>query len=519
MSAKELLEKAPEIKYPEVAWGRREPLPRERPAVPTMPADMVPEALRVWLVDSANRACLPLEMLAVPAIVAASGLIGRSASVKPREYSDWVVVPNLWGAIVAMPGFIKSDAMAEALRPVHRLEASARAGHKRLALEAKVEQMELEAQLRAAKGRAGKGQSVRGAMLSIQTRLEALEATPEKRYTTQDTTVEKLGELLRDNPRGIILVRDELASWVSSLEQEDSATARGFFLSAWNGTGGYTFDRIGRGTVHIPAACVSVLGTIQPGPLTAIFDRLRRDNTRADGLLQRFQVLVWPDRLPEWQAPTSWPDSGARDRAATVFERLNALEFRSPDDEENLEPQLLRFDNEAGQAFAEWHDNLEARLRGDELDEWPHFKSHLSKYRSLAPSLAVVFHLIESAGREDWSGWADLTPVSLEAVNLALDWCEFLELHARKVYASETNTDAQAAHLLANRIEAGNLLHGMRVRDLKRAGWRGLAEDGRADVALSALEGLGWLKVVELDTGGRASEVVLLHPELREGKI
>jgi hypothetical protein len=42
---------------------------------------------------------------------------------------------------------------------------------------------------------------------------------------------------------------------------------RAFYCEAWNGTGAYTYDRIGRGTLHIRAACVSVLGGIQPGPL------------------------------------------------------------------------------------------------------------------------------------------------------------------------------------------------------------------------------------------------------------
>jgi Protein of unknown function (DUF3987) len=42
---------------------------------------------------------------------------------------------------------------------------------------------------------------------------------------------------------------------------------RAFYCEAWNGTGAYTYDRIGRGTLHIRAACLSVLGGIQPGPL------------------------------------------------------------------------------------------------------------------------------------------------------------------------------------------------------------------------------------------------------------
>jgi len=36
---------------------------------------------------------------------------------------------------------------------------------------------------------------------------------------------------------------------------------RAFYCEAWNGTSAYTYDRIGRGTVHIRAACLSVLGS------------------------------------------------------------------------------------------------------------------------------------------------------------------------------------------------------------------------------------------------------------------
>ena len=47
---------------------------------------------------------------------------------------------------------------------------------------------------------------------------EAMETTPppvRQRYLTQDTTVEKLGELLRDNPRGVLIYRDELIGFLA----------------------------------------------------------------------------------------------------------------------------------------------------------------------------------------------------------------------------------------------------------------------------------------------------------------
>src|SRR3989442_15687344 len=88
-----------------------------------------------------------------------------------------------------------------------------------------------------------------------------------KRYLVNDTTVEKLGELLNHHPNGLLLFRDELSGWLHTMDRPGHENDRAFCCEAWNGTSGYTYDRIGRGTLHIRAACLSVLGGIQPGPL------------------------------------------------------------------------------------------------------------------------------------------------------------------------------------------------------------------------------------------------------------
>jgi hypothetical protein len=500
-----------------IEWQALQPLPDERPNAPTLPPEMLPDVLRPWLVDVASRACLPLEMLAAPALVALSGLIGRSAVIKPLKFSDWTVTPNLWGGVVAPPGSMKSDAISEAFRPLSKLEKQAREAHEKAMLEREVKKVTLETTLSAAKGRAKKGKASDDEIKSIITQLREVEAAPEKRYTTQDVTVEKLGEVLRDNPRGITVLRDELASWIASLEQEDNTTARGFFLTAWNGNSDYTFDRIGRGTTYIPGACVSVFGGIQPKPLDAVFNRLRNDPTRADGMLQRFQVMVYPDGLPEWHNPTSWPAKEARERAYKVFERLDRLE---PSDSNESDCITLVFDNEAQNVFSEWFDTLEHRLRKGEFDRFPHFASHVAKYRSLAPSLAVIFHLVNLSGRETFKEWGGILPVSLEAVSLALDWTEFLELHARKIYSAEIHLEALAAHALAKKIREGKVTDGMTLRDIRRNQWTGLTGDA-LDIAIGELERLNWLKVVmsePAEQGGRPSEVLRLHPDVRKVK-
>jgi integrase len=91
----------------------------------------------------------------------------------------------------------------------------------------------------------------------------------ERRYRVNDATVEKLVELLKDNPRGLLMYRDELFGWLRNLDKIGREGDRTFFLESWNGNGDYTQDRIGRGTIRVKGVCISIFGTIQPGRLNS----------------------------------------------------------------------------------------------------------------------------------------------------------------------------------------------------------------------------------------------------------
>jgi len=499
----------------EPPWPDLGPLPPERPEAPALPAEMVPEALRPWLVDVAERACIPLEYVAAPALVGLGALIGRQVGIRPARYDDWLVVPNLWGGIIGRPGVMKSHAVAEALRPLHRLAARAMDAH-RLAVAAwELQRLADEAALEAAKKRlheaARKGEPTDGILPEIRTLRERAQAEPTpRRYIVHDPTTEKLGELLAQNPRGLLLVRDELAGWLATLERPGREGDREFYLEAWNGTNPYTVDRIGRGTLHIPALCLSILGTIQPGKLAAYISEAMSGGAGADGLLQRFQVLVWPDNIGEWRQPDRWPDTEARRRAYAAWEALDEVRLdvigAETDDEDGGVP-YLRF-SLAGQAvFDAWRDALERRVRSDELAGMPAFEAHLSKYRSLMPSLALIFHLLAPAPGG----------VSEDAALLAAAWCEFLEAHARKIYADETAPALAAAHKLGRKIEEEAIRDGDPIRDIYRMEWSGLADPDSVRRGLAILAQLGWVRVVRQETGGRPREILRLHPRFREG--
>ena len=93
-----------------------------------------------------------------------------------------------------------------------------------------------------------------------------------KRYKTNDTTVEMLGEILRENPNGMLVLRDELIGLLSTWEKSGHESDRTFFLEGWNGLGSFDTDRIGRGSIFIPNLCIGIFGGIQPDKLRMLLE-------------------------------------------------------------------------------------------------------------------------------------------------------------------------------------------------------------------------------------------------------
>jgi hypothetical protein len=117
-----------------------------------------------------------------------------------------------------------------------------------------------------------------------------------------------------------------------------------------------------------------------------------------------------------WRNVDRYPNIAARDCAAAVVDRLANLspaKFGAPPTTGGI--PALRFDDEAQEAFDTWRATLEERLRGD---IHPAFEAHLSKYRSLLPSLALIIHLMDGGAG----------PVGIIPFSRAEAWCEFLEL-------------------------------------------------------------------------------------------
>jgi putative DNA primase/helicase len=509
---------------PSEPWPTPQSLPELLPNVPRLPGDLLPRVLRAFAEDLASRMQVPLEYGAVALLIGASALIGRQCGIYPKRHDDWLVIPNLWGAVIGRPGLMKTPALLQAMKPLDFLAAQALDEAEARASQHAIDREILDAQLagvkdalkKAAKDAKTDVMATKSQELAtLQAQLELL-SIPPRRFKTNDATIQKLGELLRDNPTGMLLYRDELSGWLSSLRQEGRDGDREFFLETWNGDGNYMFDRVGRGSVHVKGLCLSLLGGLQPGKLAQYVYASSAGGTEDDGLLQRLQLLVWPTHDAVFVNVDRAPDTEARDAVYSLFARLADLDARVLGAHcTDYQPiPALRFTDEAQGLFDEWRGLLESRVRSGALHS-PAFESHLAKYRSLMPSLALIFHLIEAV-----SGEAVGTQVGVACARVAASWCELLEAHARKVYAGVLQKDLQAAHTLADKLNERAITDGQTVREIGRNGWALLTHQDDVYAGLTILQRLGWLRVEERGTtpkGGRPREVVQLHPTLVAG--
>ena len=500
----------------QINWPEPEPIEVTLSPVEPLPFEILPEPIRAWIKDVSHRMQCPPDFVATAALTLVGSLVGTRCGVHPKQKDDWLVVPNLWGAAVGPPSTLKTPALNEALKPLARLEVEAKDDFDKLAngYEADLaEQQALKKSLKSEMDKAAGGKGKRP-MDDIKAELANLTEPDEptmRRFKTNDATIEKMSELLNENPAGLLLFRDELIGMLASWDKPGRESDRQFYLEAWNGVLNYTSDRIGRGTLFTKNLCVSIYGGIQPAKLTAYILQ-SMNGLENDGLIQRLQMLVYPDEIKNWKLIDQAPDREARERAFNIFRRLAEMGFeeigalRDGDDDF----PFLHFSDEAQQVFNSWLTDLQCKKL--KADEHSMLIEHMVKYRSLMPSLALIFHLIDIADG------AEAGPISVGAAEKAAAWCDYLESHARRAYGLVLDIDQQAAAQMANKIIDGRLLDGFTARYVYRTGWHLLNSTELAQSACDELVDAGWIRqesAKDQVTGRPALPTYIINPKVK----
>lgn len=514
---KDLIKSAPAdlpmsmVKPGSISWSAMTPVPSALPKAPILSDElaesMLPKSIRPWILDVATRLQVPVESVAACAIGSISSVVGRKVSIHPKRNDDWKVIPNLWAALVDRPGRKKTPTLDEAMKPLEALEESARKQFDDRRAKAKadsdVTKLKIDNTRDAIKAALKGNKSIDGLQVELTCLEKELEsrAHVERRYRTSDATVEKLGELLNENPNGLLLKRDELSGWLRGLDRIGHEGDREFFLEAWNGNGKHRVDRIKRGSILVEAVCLTIIGGIQPGKLESYVAQACSGGSGDDGLLPRFQLLVYPERATtEPVYIDRKPNAEARSLAEQIFRKIDEL---------NGESIAVRFDESAQVLVDEWLLNLERRLyHAHEMSLA--FETHLSKYRKLMPALALLFHVVDWAAEKGTS----VGSVGLESARMAAVWCDFLEGHAKKVYAITTNFEIFSAEAILKKIKDKKIRDGMKIRDIHRNNWSMLTTSDAVYGGMAVLESCGMVKVEIAYGEGAPTRLIRLHPDL-----
>ena len=149
---------------------------------------------------------------------------------------------------------------------------------------------------------------------------------------------------------------------------------------------------------------------------------------------------------------------------------------------------------------------LELHVRSGDLPCY--MESHLAKYRSLVPSLALLIHLAENIGQRY------VQAVELSSLQKAIAWSKYLQSHAGRIYgASVGQADIEAAERILQKIKDGDLADGFTLNQVARKQWSGLTDRKLIGCALQALEEHHWIRSERIaKTKGRSKIVYHVRP-------
>lgn len=402
-------------------------LPRQQSAVPVsathgelpqmevewqpFPVELLPAAVRDYVTQTAEGMACDPTLVAIPMLAAVAAAIGNTRVISLK--SDWQEPAILWAAIVAESGSLKTPAMRKALQFVNEQEREVEQRNT-----VAVEEYEEERVVHESRMAAWKQQSRRHGDDAGRP-----PAPPRKPLRTahvvSDCTIEAVAAILADNPRGVLLERDELSGWLGGFDRYKAGGAGrvssevGHWLSMHNASP-LRLDRKSTGRVYVDHASLSIAGGIQPDTLVQAIGHEHVGN----GLLARF-LLVAPPRRPK-RFNTNVAGFAEVEAARQLFRTLYAIPV--PD----AGPVALPLSRDAETAWATWDDAHSVR----QCNASGVMASMLSKIEAAAARLALIHYVCRQASDEPTLP----NEVDVESVTVGIRLAEWFAREWQRVY-------------------------------------------------------------------------------------
>ncbi len=491
---------------------------------PSFPSNFLPGALGEFAEQQAYDLQVPPDFLAIPLLIAAATALGKEFRMAPKAHATWTERACLWGGIIGDVGDGKSPSFNAAFIPIWALQAKFREQFKE-ALDAYESKARLAKMVDKQWQREVAKALAKGAPAPERPDdAQAPEKPTPRQLTTNDVTQEKIADLMQQNPRGILLYRDELSGWFRSFNQYRPGSDEQFYLQCHAG-GPWLQHRKSGVDIIIPDVYLNICGGFQPDVVAEVL--ARRPGKGDSGMAARFSLLVWPDPIRRQWVDNS-PDRELRSQVTGLFAQLldkDPEAFVGPRTEGTGHVAPFRFTPEGHDIFRDWY--IAHHQAQDALDRDASLKGHFAKFDGLFASLALVHHLIRhTLGKSIEPARVDA--ITAIAVRGFID--DYLRPHARKIYRHlGRDPGFDGAKRIAQWILDSPDITSFTAREISRKQWAGLTgrdENTGKNYLRAALEHLdnvaGWVRAEEIPAGphgGRPTTVYHVNPRIARRRV
>lgn len=279
-----------------------------------------------WCERKAKGASAPVDYVSVALLASVGAAI---ANVRwPQAGAGWAEPPLLWCAEVGPPSSSKSPSMDAAFALIGFAEDRMALGFDQVQQEYATLKQTCDAKREAWKSEVKAAVKNGDPPPSIPADAQEPPSPVRPRIRVADATVEALGALAAGLPRGLLLVRDELAGWLGAFDKYGGGGADRAFAIEMYGGRSYVVDRMKNpDPLRIRHLSIGVLGGVQPEKLSVIIDG------PDDGLASRL-LWAWPDVQPEFALSRGSQDDGpmqlAFGRLADLIQGVDAFGHPEP---------------------------------------------------------------------------------------------------------------------------------------------------------------------------------------------
>jgi len=363
--------------------------PNSNSPITKFPLSVFPAVVTDYISACQESLNLVPDFMGLGVISAVATLIGNSYQIQIKP--GWKERPLFWFALVGHSGIRKTPSLSTVLRPLSSIDSKYYSQYC-------------------------------DALRAFQREDKLAEHKPvAKQLVVNDTTIEALVNILKDNPSGVLYHKDELMGWINDLTRYNKGSAEQQWLSIYSDQSIRINRKKDDQHLLIKHPFVNVIGGIQPDVLPGLY----KEDRGANGFTSRI-AFSFPDDTTR-RVSTLEMNTRLSEEYDNFIERFQFIE-RLPI-KEGVQPSIvLPFTSKAQQRFYEWdEDFVNHRLNMPGIS--PSIKGVVSKLEALMPRLALVFAFIDRLAVPI----IEPTAVDLIATEKAIQLTEYFYAHYLKV--------------------------------------------------------------------------------------